>query len=190
MKTFAFVAGLLGPWVWAAIAAVLVATHTGVGLWVRAEVTEHWQLRESEATAATQAAIAAEQRKQKQIGDRWQEIVEKVTGERDAAHAKIDQLEAEQAATTRRLDDAVRANGWMRNQLAAYAAGGTGADPGATCEARARALAALAADGAELLAEGAGLVRSCAAAHDKRAAEVNALVDAWPRNVTGPGDDG
>ena len=73
-------------------------------------------------------------------------------------------------------------SGRLREQLAAYAAGPGSADSLASCLTRTAALAAAAADGAGLLAEGAELYRQAARAADERSAEVRALLQAWPKN--------
>jgi hypothetical protein len=70
--------------------------------------------------------------------------------------------------------------GGLRERLAAYAAAGS-RDPACAGDDRAGVLARLATEGAELLARGGTLLRACAADHDERAAEVRALLAAWPR---------
>jgi hypothetical protein len=174
VKLLAVLAGYLGPWVWAAVLGVLLATHCAVAWWVRAEVTEYHELREAKAKAATEAALRKEQAKQRQIEERYQSAVNQATEALTDARKTI----AQQARdiSSLRLDA-----GGLRNQLAAYAAGRTGPDPAATPEDRSRVLAAVAAEGAELLAEGGQLLAACARDHDERAAEVAALLSAWPR---------
>ena len=73
-------------------------------------------------------------------------------------------------------------SGRLRDELAAYAAGTAGPVSEATCHARAAALADYAARGAELLARGADLSRRAAIGEAERAAEVRALLQAWPKN--------
>jgi hypothetical protein len=70
----------------------------------------------------------------------------------------------------------------LRGKLATYAAGRSGQDTLAACHARAGTLANLLAEGAGLVVEGANLARECSIDHDRRAAEVNALLSAWPAN--------
>ena len=68
----------------------------------------------------------------------------------------------------------------LRDQLAAYAIGSPD-DTAAACHARSGTLADLLAEGAGLVAEGVELARTCAVSEAERAAEVTALVTAWPR---------
>lgn len=173
MKLLAVLAGYLGPWVWAAVLGVLLATHGAVAFWVHAEVTEKWELREAKAKEATARAVSIEQAKQREIEQRWQTATNQATEALTDARRTI----AEQA---RRIDSLRLDAGSLRNQLATYAAGRAGEDPAAARD-RGAVLAAAVADGAELLAEGAGLLATCARAHDERAAEVTALLRAWPR---------
>jgi len=86
----------------------------------------------------------------------------------------------ETALASLRRDRDILRNG-LRNALAAYASGAGSADSIAACHARAGALADAAANGAELLAEGAGLLEQATLTHDRRAAEVRALIAAWPK---------
>ena len=67
-----------------------------------------------------------------------------------------------------------------QNELATYAAGRPGQDSLAACHSRAGTLASLLAEGAGLVVEGANLARECSVDHDRRAAEVNSLLSAWP----------
>jgi hypothetical protein len=69
----------------------------------------------------------------------------------------------------------------LRKQLSTYAAGAGDRDTVAACQARAGTLTALLAAGAELVEACVGLAQRAAAAHDERAAEVEALLAAWPR---------
>jgi hypothetical protein len=68
----------------------------------------------------------------------------------------------------------------LRGKLATYAAGRPGSDSLAACQSRAGTLASLLAEGAGLVVEGANLARECSIDHDRRAAEVNSLLSAWP----------
>lgn len=70
----------------------------------------------------------------------------------------------------------------LRGDLATYAAGTGATDTVVACQARAAALASLLAEGGELLAEGGNLLAETARAHDDRAADVRALIAAWPKN--------
>ena len=103
----------------------------------------------------------------------WAESMRKAEEELSDAKRRIE----EQARAIARLDVDTRR---LRDQLRAYAAGPAAGDTVAACQDRAGALADLLAEGAELLVEGQGLVAACAVAHDGRAAEVKALIDAWP----------
>lgn len=70
----------------------------------------------------------------------------------------------------------------LRQRLSAFAAGSGDKDSLAACLDRSGRLAELATEGGDLLAEGAGLLRQAAKANDERAAEVAALLAAWPSN--------
>jgi hypothetical protein len=107
------------------------------------------------------------------------QAADKARKELDDAIAEIRNREAALAGI-RRDRDALRVG--LRDALAAYAGGSGTADSLAACRARAGALAVAAADGAELLAEGASLLEQAALAHDRRAAEVRALIEAWPQS--------
>ena len=72
--------------------------------------------------------------------------------------------------------------GKLRSDLAAFASGSGGSDSVAACQTRARSLADLVAEGGGLLGTCAGLFRESAIAHDERAAEVAALLKAWPKS--------
>lgn len=103
----------------------------------------------------------------------------------DARTALEDERERNAALAARiaRLDaDRER----LRGDLATYAAGTGAADTVLACQARAATLAGLLAEGSDLLAEGGNLLAETARAHDDRAAEVRALVAAWPRNADRP----
>jgi hypothetical protein len=107
------------------------------------------------------------------------QAADKARKELDDALREIQNREVALAGL-RRDRDTLRVG--LRNALVAYAGGSGSADSIAACHARAGALAAAAADGAELLAEGAGLLEQAALAHDRRAAEVRALIEAWPQS--------
>jgi hypothetical protein len=151
-----------------------------------AAVVPRLELRDERAHHAATKVACAEMRAQ------W-------ASELAAAHAKARAKERElsNAVTTARgeLDDALsdirrrdaalsaaRADArGLRQQLAAYAdAVRVSGDPAAAGDAIGT-IAELAATGGELLAEGAELLRQCARDHDERAAEVTALIKAWPR---------
>jgi hypothetical protein len=105
---------------------------------------------------------------------RMQKEADNARVELSQALAKI----AEQESRIRRLSADVRG---LRDQISAYAAGPATGDSVAACRERAVNLGTLVAEGAELLVEGAGLLAACAADHDRRSAEVTALLRAWPR---------
>jgi hypothetical protein len=184
VKLIAFLVGALGPWFWGAVACLLIASHAGVALWVQAQVNERWELREAQHKAATQRVIAMEQAKQRDIEARWQDAADLSRKELDDARKTI----ADQAARLGRLQlDA----GQLRNQLAAYAAGGAGQDSLAACQTRASTLAAYASDLGSSAAEVAAVAVVAAKERDEYAAEVVACVSAWPKagRVTGPSDE-
>lgn len=107
-----------------------------------------------------------------------------ITMQRAVARAQGDLDEARREI--RRRDQVIgllRADaGGLREQLAAYAAAGA-RDSACAGDDRAGILARLAAEGAELLATAGALLRACALDHDERAAEVTALLAAWPRST-------
>lgn len=105
---------------------------------------------------------------------RWQQSAETAQGDLYAARTEI-------AALDRSITALRTANSGLRSQLAGYAAGQPD-DTLAACQSRAGTLAALLAEGEGLVRAHAELARSCARAHDERAAEVGALLDAWPQN--------
>lgn len=137
----------------------------------RIEALHEGQLREIAETRARAEAAA-------------RETEQRLRADVDAARARLD-AEVERIANAQQEIDRLRLDrehlrAGLRNALAAYAASGVSADSLAACQQRARALAEATADGAELLAEGARLLEQAAAAHDRRAAEVEALLSAWP----------
>ena len=124
-----------------------------------------WHRQSSE---AAQAALKRQQALQLDVD----------TAREDLSHAK-DRIREQDARIGRLSVDADR----LRDQLAAYAAGSGDPNPGASCPDRAATLAGLAAEGASLLAEGAELYRQAAVAESERAAEVKALLQAWPNHA-------
>jgi hypothetical protein len=135
--------------------------------------------------AEHQADLRAISEKAREIEARNRALEAQMRQAADMARKELDDAIAEirnrevALAGLRRDRDALRVG--LRDALAAYAGGSGTADSLAACRARAGALAAAAADGAELLAEGASLLEQAALAHDRRAAEVRALIEAWPR---------
>ena len=101
----------------------------------------------------------------------------------DHARANLEGSRQTIAAQASRIATLSADSDRLRGKLAAFAAGRPGSDTLAACQSRAGALANLLADGSGLLVEGSNLARQCAIAHDERAAEVRALLSAWPRNV-------
>jgi hypothetical protein len=136
--------------------------------------------------AQYQADLRAISEKAREIEERNRALEAQMRQAADRARKELDDALREiqdrevALAGLRRDRDALRVG--LRNALAAYAGGSGTADSIAACRARAGALAAAAADGAELLAEGAGLLEQAALAHDRRAAEVRALIEAWPQS--------
>jgi hypothetical protein len=127
-----------------------------------AQVAE-WQRLSAEAAAA---ALRRQQALQLTID----------TAREDLTHAKAEIADRDAKIVRVSLDA-----GRLRDKLAAYASGAGSQDSIAACQQRAGSLADLLAEGAGLLAEGTDLYRQAARAHDERAAEVNALLKAWPR---------
>lgn len=123
-----------------------------------------WHRQSSE---AAQAALKRQQALQLDVD----------TALEDLSHAK-DRIREQDARIGRLSVDADR----LRRDLSAYAAGAGDPNPSASCPDRAAALAGLAAEGASLLAEGTELLRQAAVAESERAAEVRALLQAWPKN--------
>lgn len=97
----------------------------------------------------------------------------------ELANARVE-IESKSEELRRAVRDRDILRDGLRHALAAYASGGASGDTIAACQARAGALAQAVADGANLLAEGAGLLEQAALAHDARAAEVRAMLQAWP----------
>lgn len=128
----------------------------------RAEDREKWEKLRAD---AAEAALQKQQKLQADVDSAREGLAD--------AQARI----REQDARIARLTVDSRQ---LRDQLGAFAAGAGGQDTLAACQARAGTLAGLAAEGAELLVEGAGLCRETAKAAAERAAEVNALLQAWP----------
>lgn len=128
--------------------------------------------------AAIDRARADAESKARQLEIVWAEAAERASKELRDAYAIIERS-APEIEKLRRDRDILRDG--LRNALHAYAAGRSAEDSVAACRSRAGALASLLADGTELLAEGAGLLEQVAVAHDRRAAEVSALLRAWPQ---------
>jgi len=166
----AFLTGLF-PGRAAIIAAVILACLTGSYFLGRSHEADGWRLREAKHLAAAQEAIAIEQAKQRQIEEQRQQAA-------DAAQKGLDDARQQIAARDSAIAALRTDAGGLRQQLAQYA-GRACTDPGAPGVSA--TLADLAAEGAELLAEGGELLRSCAREHDERAAEVRALIEAWPK---------
>lgn len=160
-------------WKWIAGLALVLALIAAIAVQtsrLSGERAAHAQTRERFAAAqlAAERAAAAHLKQQ-------QEAADLARASLDEARRAID--EKDRATAAARAD--VRG---LRQQLAAYAAARN--LPGAACAAddgRTVAVASLAAEGFELLDEGADLLRACARAHDERSAEVAALLKAWPR---------
>lgn len=140
---------------------------------LRVELAE--QRAEWEAASAMAAALALE------IQARMQQEVDNARTELDAIRRVLRQREATIRALTADIERLSADARGLRDDLARFAAGPAAGDSLAACQQRSLALAGLLAEGGELVAEGAGLVAACAIAHDERAAEVRALLGAWPR---------
>ena len=156
---------------------VALALLAGFALMVLVLVPRLELHAEREAHATTKREHA-EERVQLLAAVREQEIAM----QRAVARAQGDLDEARR--TIRRRDEVIgrlRTDGrGLREQLAAYATADA-RDSACASDDRPGILAGLAAEGAELLARGGALLRACAADHDERAAEVTALLAAWPR---------
>ena len=153
-----------------AVVALLAGTY-----WLgRSHEADGWRLKAAQAAAATERAIAIEQARQREIGERWQSTVDQQALELSNARATINQ----QAARLRALSlDSSR----LRDQLTAYAAGSPGEDSIAACHARSAALATYAAAIGAAASEIAIAARQSAVERDEFAAEVTSLIKAWPR---------
>jgi len=153
-----------------AVVALLAGTY-----WLgRSHEADGWRLKAAQAAAATERAIALEQARQREIGERWQSTVDQQASELSNARTTINQ----QAARLRALSlDSSR----LRDQLTSYAAGSPGEDSLAACHARAAALSHYAADLGAVASEIAIAARQSAIERDEFAAEVTALLRAWPR---------
>jgi len=101
----------------------------------------------------------------------------------DAARMNLETSRRTIAAQATRIAALSADTDRLRVNLSAYAAGRSGQDSVGACQQRAGALASLLAEGAGLIAEAGNMARQCAIAHDERAAEVRALLDAWPDNA-------
>ena len=153
-----------------AVVALLAGTY-----WLgRSHEAAGWRLKSAQAAAATERAIALEQARQREIEARWQSTVDQQALELSNARTTINQ----QADRLRALSlDSSR----LRDQLTAYAAGSPGEDSLTACNARAAALATYAADIGAAASEISIAARQAAVDRDGFAAEVNALINAWPR---------
>src|SRR5262245_12381799 len=156
-----------------AVAAVFLIGFWAGGIHPRSIVLEeralHAQQREAwEKLRADYAARALKKQQELELSV--------ATAREDLAHAKqeIDLRESRIARIT--LDAA-----GMRSKLAAFASHSGGSDTVSSCQQRAAVLAGFAAEGGELLAEGAELSRQAARYAEERAAEVRALLNAWPK---------
>ena len=132
--------------------------------------------RANERAAAAQA-LALEQARIRETEQRWQATVE--VERKGLEDAKRKNAELADAIGRMPAVDV----GSLRNQLSAArgAAATTSLAAAAACDLRAGAYEALLADGSRLLAEGVTLAGNIARAHDDRAAEVTALLKAWPK---------
>lgn len=141
-------------------------------------------------TALYQAREAAALAAARDRENALRQQVDTARAERDAAHEEIARGNA---LNTRLLADVARLRAdaadadRLRDQLAAYAAGGAG-DTTAACQARSAALATYAAElsrAADDVAQSAGTVAGVAVAatgeRDEFAADLAACVKAWPR---------
>lgn len=128
----------------------------------------------AEMRATWAAELAAAHAKARQQEQAYTAAVVAAQGELDATRQEIRRRDA--ALVAARAD----ARG-LRDQLRAFAAAVPVSGDPAGAGSAAGTLADVAATGGELLAEGAELLRQCAAAHDTAVAERDALIRAWPR---------
>lgn len=144
------------------------------GLEPRAELAQA-RTDHAEQVAEWNRLAAAGAQRALTITAQWQQQAEKARGDLDDERERNAALAADIVVLRATV-------GGLRGDLAAYAAGTGAADTVAACRARAETLASLLAEGSELLAEGGNLLAEAARAHDDRAAEVRALIAAWPKN--------
>jgi hypothetical protein len=177
MKLLAFLGGIMGPYVWLALAVALAASHGASYMAGHRSATAAAEQRE-------QVAAAERQAEQLELMRRMQAQVDQARGERDAARQTIAQRDAQLADSARRLADSARGNQRLRHQLAEYAASGTAA---ATCPGRLAHVSAYAADLAEaatrvgvVAARLAETARVAATERDAYAADIVACVSGWP----------
>ena len=102
--------------------------------------------------------------------------------EADAARKGLDDARSEILAQASRIAVLSADTGKLRSQLASYASGRPDKDSLASCQSRAAALAELLAEGAGIIISSSNLAREAAIAADERAAEVTALLKAWPQD--------
>jgi hypothetical protein len=124
--------------------------------------------------AATEATAAAEKEQRRIEQERRSDV--------DKAKETLGEERTRNAALAASLDLAHRRADGLRGKLQTFAtvASPAGQDPARACETRATTLAGHVADGIGLLEEGRSLFGRCAKDRDDFAAEVRALVSAWP----------
>lgn len=169
--------GVASAWLTPAIRYAIVAVIAAIAMhWIDAmrygrEIAEMRQ-RAAENMAELNRLRAEAEAKARLVERQYADAVNAAAKELENARSEIER----QASDLRRAyadRDVLRAG--LRNAIAAYASGRDSGDTVSACQSRARALAQAVADGADLLAEGAGLLEQAAVAHDRRAAEVEAL---------------
>lgn len=186
------IGALLARWLQPALYAALAVTLTLLAL---RTVQLHRERAEHATAMAKVNRAAAEAQEQARMRERaWLTAVEierrKLDDERRTIAGLVAQVDALNAALEQARSDVSRLLGdrrVLREALARFAAG-TADDTAAACRERAGTLADVLAEGAGLLDEGARLVAeaarlvaACGRDHDERAAEVRALLAAWPK---------
>lgn len=156
------------------IGAVLLSAALSVLLFAsRAQTMTERAGRAADRAAWTQQVAEAESAARKREGA-LQALVDQAKGELDVQNAAITEQAARIAGLT------VDARG-LRGQLAAARADRGVTESIAACASYVAELETAVTGGGELLVEGQVLVRQFAEAHDRRAAEVAALLQAWPK---------
>lgn len=187
-----FLARLAMPWVGGPLIVALLALSAWCGVQQYRLVAERGAHAQTKLQHAQ--ALAAAQKRANDWQARAYDVTQRAREELDERNRTIqeqhDQIVALQAGITRLSVDV----GGLRNQLAAAGAARGASTSLAACVAWTGALedalargAGLVAEGQQLLVEGAGLAGQLAEAHDRRAAEVTALLKGWPHQQSTPG---
>lgn len=174
-------------------AGLALASLIGLAVWTQVQLDGERAAHEK--TKADHAkALAAAERSARQWEGRANELADRAREDNDAAQRTISQQAAELAAQRARIARLSADADGLRQQFAAARAARGAQDSLASCVAWAGTLedalargAGLVAQGVGLLAEGARLAGQSAEAHDRRAAEVTALIRGWPHLQSTPG---